>query len=120
MKPLLIQSILTMFSNPEMHDGNVWEIIQRGFRFCLPIICGDCGGQYGPKVWHSNDSYRKVIWRCNRKFSKGQQKCQTPTINEETIKKLFLGSIQHLRWATGSSCSVTAKQCMKRWRISPT
>ena len=58
--------------------------------FASRIICGDCGGHYGPKVWHSNDSYRKVIWRCNRKFSKGQQKCQTPTVNEETIKKLFL------------------------------
>ena len=58
--------------------------------FASRIICGDCGGHYGPKVWHSNDSYRKVIWRCNRKFNKGQQKCQTPTVNEETIKKLFL------------------------------
>ncbi len=58
--------------------------------FASRIICGDCGGHYGPKVWHSNDSYRKVIWRYNRKFNKEQQKCQTPTVNEETIKKLFL------------------------------
>ena len=58
--------------------------------FASRIICGDCGGYYGPKVWHSNDPYRKVIWRCNRKFNKGQHKCQTPTLDEGTIKQLFL------------------------------
>ena len=59
-------------------------------QFTSRIICGDCGGCYGPKVWHSNDHYRRVVWRCNMKFNKKQQKCQTPTVSEETIKKLFL------------------------------
>ena len=53
------------------------------------IICGDCGGCYGPKVWHSNDPYRHVIWRCNQKFKAGQ-KCGTPTISEEMIQRIFL------------------------------
>ena len=57
--------------------------------FASRIICGDCGGYYGQKVWHSNDPYRKIIWRCNRKYGKGE-KCGTPTLNEETIKGLFL------------------------------
>ena len=57
--------------------------------FASRIICGDCGGTYGPKVWHSNDPYRRVVWRCNQKF-KGEQKCQTPTMNEDAIKQLFL------------------------------
>ena len=61
-----------------------------GSIFASRIICGDCGGCYGPKVWHSNDPYRKVIWRCNRKYDKGQQKCQTPAMEEKTIKQLFL------------------------------
>ena len=39
--------------------------------FASRLICGDCGGYYGQKVWHSNDPYRKVIWRCNRKYGKG-------------------------------------------------
>ena len=54
------------------------------------IICGDCGGYYGQKVWHSNDPYRKVIWRCNRKYVKGEKRCGTPTLDEETIKALSL------------------------------
>ena len=33
--------------------------------FASKLICGDCGGFYGQKVWHSNDPYRKTIWRCN-------------------------------------------------------
>ena len=57
--------------------------------FASRIICGDCGSCYGPKVWHSNDQYRRVIWRCNRKFKNGQ-KCQTPTMREETIQQIFL------------------------------
>ena len=56
--------------------------------FSSKVKCGDCGSWYGPKVWHSNDSYRKVIWQCNHKFD--GQKCATPTLNEEQIKALFL------------------------------
>ena len=36
--------------------------------FSSKVKCGDCGNWYGPKVWHSNDAYRKVIWQCNHKF----------------------------------------------------
>ena len=56
--------------------------------FSSKVKCGDCGSWYGPKVWHSNDAYRKVIWQCNHKFD--GQKCTTPTLNEEQIKALFL------------------------------
>ena len=57
--------------------------------FASRLICGDCGGYYGQKVWHSNDPYRKVIWRCNRKYGKGQR-CSTPTLSEDAIKALFV------------------------------
>ena len=57
--------------------------------FASRIVCGDCGGYYGQKVWHSNDPYRKVIWRCNRKYGKGQR-CSTPTLSEDDIKALFV------------------------------
>ncbi len=39
-----------------------------GNAFSGKLICGDCGEAYGPKVWHSNDKYRRVIWQCNAKF----------------------------------------------------
>ncbi|MBR0463200.1 MAG: hypothetical protein IJJ23_02285 [Clostridia bacterium] len=38
-------------------------------------ICGQCGGWYGSKVWHSTDKYCRVIWQCNAK-SKEKKPCQ--------------------------------------------
>jgi len=57
--------------------------------FASKLICGDCGGFYGQKVWHSTDKYRRTIWRCNSKF-KGEAKCETPTLDTETIQQMFL------------------------------
>lgn len=62
--------------------------------FAAKIICGDCGGFYGPKVWHSTDKYRKIIYRCNCKYD--GQKCETPTITEEMIKKGFVTAVNTL------------------------
>ena len=57
--------------------------------FSSKLVCGDCGGFFGQKVWHSTDAYRKVIWRCNSKF-KGEKKCATPHLDTETIQRKFL------------------------------
>ena len=57
--------------------------------FASKLICGGCGGFYGQKVWHSNDPYRKTIWRCNSKF-KSKKKCNTPTLDTESIQKMFV------------------------------
>ncbi len=59
------------------------------------IICEDCGGYYGPKVWHSNSKYRTVIWQCNEKFKSGR-KCTTPHFNETDIKNRFLDAFARL------------------------
>ena len=60
--------------------------------FSGKIICGDCGGVFGSKVWHSNDKYRKVVWQCNQKF-KNEKKCDTPHLNEELLKERFLEAL---------------------------
>lgn len=57
--------------------------------FSAKIYCGDCGGMYGPKVWHSTDKYRRTIWQCNGKF-KGEHRCTTTHLYEKDIKTLFL------------------------------
>lgn len=59
--------------------------------FSGKIKCGDCGGWYGSKVWHSTDKYRKVMWRCNRKYAGGR--CTTPSINEEAVKMAFVKAL---------------------------
>ncbi len=65
--------------------------------FSSKIVCGDCGGFFGSKVWHSTDKYRKVIWRCNRKYKKGEKKCRTPHLTEDEIKAAFLKALNSLR-----------------------
>ena len=63
--------------------------------FSSKIICGECSGFYGSKVWHSNDKYRKVIWQCNNKF-KNKNKCKTPHLTEEQIKEEFVKAFNNL------------------------
>ena len=52
------------------------------------LICGECGSFYSPKVWHSTDQYRRVIYQCGHKY-KGC-KCFTPNLTAETIKDVFI------------------------------
>ena len=63
--------------------------------FSSRIICGDCGSYYGAKVWHSNSKYRRVIYRCNRKYH-GAEQCSTPHITEEEIKQGFMVALNKL------------------------
>ena len=60
--------------------------------FSSRIICGDCGAFFGSKVWNSTSKYRRVIWQCNGKF-KGDHKCETPHLDEETIKARFVTAL---------------------------
>ena len=63
--------------------------------FHSKIICGDCGGFYGRKVWHSTDEYKSVIFQCNQKF-KNAEKCRTPKFTEDEIKLRFLAAYNEL------------------------
>ena len=63
--------------------------------FTSKIICGDCGGFYGKKIWHSKDPYRKEIWRCNHKF-KNKAKCTSSTLETEAIQQAFLRAYNEL------------------------
>lgn len=64
--------------------------------FSNKIKCGCCGGWYGSKVWHSKDKYRKVIYRCNRKYGQDNPPCNTPHLTEEEIKQMFLKALNTL------------------------
>jgi site-specific DNA recombinase len=82
-----------------------WETVQKEFArrkalgrsysgnsvFSSRIICGDCGCFYGSKVWNSTSKYRRTVWQCNNKF-KGEHRCTTPHLDEETIKARFLAA----------------------------
>ncbi len=74
----------------EMHDKR-----NKGVReFSSIVVCGDCGETYGSKVWHSNDKYRKVVYRCNAKYK--DRKCTTPAIDETRLEEIFVEAINQL------------------------
>ncbi len=87
-------------SHPAIIDAKAWDMVQGELRrrkesarrttsqspFSGRVFCGDCGEQFGPKVWHSNSQYRRVIWQCNHKF-KGEVKCTTPHLIEDALKE---------------------------------
>ena len=60
-----------------------------GSPFSAKIVCGDCFGWFGPKIWGSNTKYRKTIWQCNDKY-KGDHKCRTTHVTEADLKERFL------------------------------
>jgi len=63
--------------------------------FSAKIICGECGGFYGSKVWGSNTKYRRTVWRCNKKY-KNDKPCPTPHLTEDEIKQRFLAAFNIL------------------------
>ncbi len=64
------------------------------------IVCGECGSFYGSKVWHSTDKYRKVVFRCNKKYSEKGKHCDTPTVTEAEVKELFVKAVNILLVST--------------------
>ena len=93
--------------------------------FASRLVCADCGGRFGKKVWgsyKSDKTYRKEIWRCNGKYKrldKPGNGCQTPHITEDEIKSSFLaafnklmsnrsGLIEDCRLAKGILCNTSA------------
>ena len=91
-------------NHPSIIDKDTWDQVQIEIKrrenicahysssdiFSSKLICGDCGGFYGKKKWHSNSKYSRFIYQCNRKFEKGKPKCQTPNLTEEEIKLKFI------------------------------
>ena len=64
--------------------------------FASRIVCAECGGYYGAKVWHSNNAkYRRTVYRCNGKYGSGH-KCGTPHVTEEQMQQLFVAAVNRL------------------------
>lgn len=84
---------------PEIFDLVQYELKRRKadgrFTSCMypfsgKIICGECDGVYGSKVWHSNSQYRTMVWQCNEKHR--GKKCRTPHLTEAEIQTAFLAA----------------------------
>ena len=90
-------------SHPAIIDPETFDLVQKEIKrrrpirrqlhknspFTTKIICGDCNGFYGRKVWHSDNKYRKHIWQCNHKYY-NKVTCTTPNLDEDEIKNAFV------------------------------
>lgn len=57
--------------------------------FSNKILCPDCGGFCGHKVWHNYaNTERYDVWYCNHKYNKSKR-CQSPVVRESQIKAAF-------------------------------
>lgn len=63
--------------------------------FSGKIICSECGGTYGSKVWHSKTKYRRTIWQCNHKYKSGEH-CKTPHLYEAALQQAFVDAFNSL------------------------
>lgn len=59
------------------------------------IKCGDCGGWYGSKVWHSPEKYKRIVWQCNQKC-KNEKRCTTPFLDENDVRARFVQAANQL------------------------
>lgn len=102
-------------SHPAIIPEETWELVQLeverrsrlGSRFSSKgplssrLVCADCGGFFGSKVWHSTDKNRTVVWRCNNKYknvsrSSGGTKCVTAHVTEEQVMAVFAHVVEKL------------------------
>jgi DNA invertase Pin-like site-specific DNA recombinase/regulator of replication initiation timing len=107
-----VQQYYVENSHAAIIDPVEWDMVQDEFErranlgkqfsgshvFASRIVCGDCGGFYGQKVWHSNTKYRSYRWQCNKRFTnrKDGDPCDTPYLTDETIKASFIKAFNKL------------------------
>jgi len=90
--PAIVSSDVFYEVQQELKRRRDIRYVGRSGCFSSKIICGECGSYYGRKVWHSNDKYRTVIWRCQHKYDNGEP-CKTPHVTEDQIKAAFLAEM---------------------------
>lgn len=90
-KPIILKNEWEMVQAELERRNKIGAIYSSTDTFTAKLLCEDCGGFYGRKVWHSNDPYRRIVYQCNHKFDeKNPHKCETPHLTEEEIKTKFL------------------------------
>ena len=111
-----VQQYYVENSHPAIIEPDEWDMVQLEIErrkklgrptsstsiFASKLICADCGGFFGKKVWGSykdDKSRRREVWRCNDKYKRQNKPgtgCHTPHVTEDEIKRSFLKAINLL------------------------
>jgi DNA invertase Pin-like site-specific DNA recombinase len=95
--PAIIEAETFEMAREEIRKRGERGSRQQSGRGCFSsrVVCGECGGFFGSKVWHSTSKYRRTVWRCNQKYG-GGKKCNTPHVYEDDIKRAFIAAFNML------------------------
>ena len=93
-------------SHPAIIDPDVWELAQHIMKtssgagrhdrtFSRMVFCEHCGGLYGAKTWHSTSKYKRVVWKCNRRYEVDHPG-KTPTITDEMLQAAWVEAVTEM------------------------
>lgn len=97
-------------NHPAIISPEVFEMVQEefrrrkkagGFTRCYSpiagrVICGDCGGYYGRKAWHSTEpQYKSYVWHCSKRWH-DDCICKTPIVRQANIEQSFVDAFNSL------------------------
>lgn len=98
-----VASILVRHSHEAIIEPEVFDLVQEMLAenikrrskvrtkhpFAGKIVCGDCGGFYGHKVWRLRSTGEHYdVWYCNHKYD-GDEPCSSPRLREAEIRDAF-------------------------------
>lgn len=60
------------------------------------MVCGECGKPYKRTSW-TNYKNKKIVWRCVNRLENGKRYCKnSPTLEDETLKKAIMNKINSI------------------------
>lgn len=57
--------------------------------YSCKVKCGACGDWFAATTWHSNDKYRREVFRCRNKYHKGTY-CETGWFTKQELQQFFM------------------------------
>lgn len=87
--PIILQEDWELVQEEVAHRRSIGKAYSFATVLSSKLICEDCGGFFGVKVWHSNEKYRCIVYRCNNKYAK-KKICKTGHFTETEIQYRFL------------------------------
>lgn len=88
-EPIVSEEIFRMVGEELQRRSEAEGKAHGGSVFSGRIVCAECGGFYGRKVWHSGSEYASWRWHCNSRFAK-KTGCMTPTVKEDDLEAAFV------------------------------
>lgn len=93
-------------SHEAIIEPELWDAVQQALgaqpvqgkrqrTFTGMVFCEHCGSVYGSKTWHSTSKYKKVVWKCNKRYETEHPQ-HTPTLTDIELEQAWLAAFKKL------------------------